>query len=206
MSERKIDKKTIFSVAAWLGLCALGFAVVQRHQSAPGPAAKAPDLWPQESGLRAAVGRGTLLLFAHPRCPCTRASVDSLAWVLSRSRGRVAAYVVFYKPPEFAEPSASTALWRAASAIPGVTAVEDAGGREARRFGVATSGQALLFDAGGALLYRGGVTGARGHSGDNAGREALLALSVGRPALAAAAPVFGCLLLSSDETRRPGHG
>ena len=200
MSEETRHKNPWPLIALWLGLCGLGFSVLLRYQRTPGEAASAPEHWPAASALRAVSGRETLLLFVHPRCPCTRASVDSLAWIMARGSGRVAAYAVFYKPPAFAADWEAGDLWRSASAIPGVTAVEDADGREARRFGAETSGQALLFDAGGRLLYRGGLTGGRGHFGDNPGRDAVLALAKGRPAKTAAS-VFGCSLL-----RSPGHG
>ena len=51
--------------------------------------------------------------------------------------------------------------------------LRDDDGAEARRFGAETSGQTLLYDARGALAFSGGITGARGHAGDNAGRASL---------------------------------
>ena len=54
--------------------------------------------------------------------------------------------------------------------------LRDDDGAEARRFGAETSGQTLLYDEHGALLFSGGITGARGHAGDNAGRASLVAL------------------------------
>ena len=56
---------------------------------------------------------------------------------------------------------------------------------------MATSGHALLFDRDGRLLFRGGITPARGHEGDNFGASAIAARLAGRPARAEA-PVFGC--------------
>ena len=38
-----------------------------------------------------------------------------------------------------------------------------------QRFGAETSGQTLLYDRDGRLLFSGGTTGSRGHDGDNAG-------------------------------------
>ena len=39
-----------------------------------------------------------------------------------------------------------------------------------------TSGQVVVYDAKGALLFSGGITAARGHMGDNAGRDRITAL------------------------------
>jgi hypothetical protein len=51
----------------------------------------------------------------------------------------------------------------------------------------------LLFDAGGKLAFEGGITAARGHEGDNTGREAIAAHISGRPA-PNSQPTFGCAL------------
>ena len=93
--------------------------------------------------------------------------------------------------------------------IPGVRAVRDESGLEARRFGVQTSGQVLVYGASGALLYSGGATGSRGKVGENAGRAAILdALSTGRAA--ASKPVFGCELFAARDippvTHEASHG
>jgi hypothetical protein len=65
---------------------------------------------------------------------------------------------------------------------------------QAAVFGVAVSGQTLLYDAAGRLIFSGGITDARGHSGDNAGRGALVSLLNGRASTVTRTPVFGCLL------------
>jgi hypothetical protein len=98
------------------------------------------------------------------------------------------------KPPGFAKDWEKSSLWRSAAAIPHVTVVRDDHGLEASRFGAATSGQTLLYSANGLLLFSGGITGSRGHAGDNAGRAAILAL-LHREALARSSSfVFGCPL------------
>jgi len=50
------------------------------------------------------------------------------------------------------------------------------GGCVVDRFGAETSGHTLLFDSGGRLLLSGGITDSRGHAGDNAGENAIVAL------------------------------
>jgi hypothetical protein len=72
--------------------------------------------------------------------------------------------------------------------------VHDHDGVEARRFGAATSGQVILYDARGTLLFSGGITPARGHSGDSTGRDAILALLIDGSSEASETPVFGCSL------------
>jgi hypothetical protein len=92
-------------------------------------------------------------------------------------------------------------LWETAAAVPGVRVVRD-DGAEAWRFGARVSGQVMVYDHAGRLQFSGGITGARGHEGDNAGRDAIEALLAGRPH-AASAFVFGCLLFDGDGHAAP---
>lgn len=96
--------------------------------------------------------------------------------------------------PDGAPPGwTDTDVVRDLTAIPGVRVDLDHGDVEATRFGVATSGQVLLYDGRGRLSFSGGVTGARGHAGDNACRDALTRALEGA-ADVRDAPVFGCEL------------
>ena len=65
---------------------------------------------------------------------------------------------------------------------------------EAKRFSATTSGHAMLFDRGGRLRFSGGITDARGHEGDNDGRDAVVSIINGGDRMPAATPVFGCSL------------
>ena len=56
-----------------------------------------------------------------------------------------------------------------------------------------------LYDAGGQLRFSGGITPARGHAGDNAGRSAIVALVESASSAPVETPVFGCSLL--DDSR-----
>jgi hypothetical protein len=60
-----------------------------------------------------------------------------------------------------------------------------------------TSGQTVLYDNEGALLFSGGITGARGHAGDNAGRTSLVELLNRGAAGRSRTSVFGCPLFAS---------
>ena len=136
-------------------------------------------------------GQPTLLMLVHPRCACSRASLHELNEVMNRVRG-VTATILFVQPDGTDESWVHGESWERAHEIPNARVVIDRGGQEARRFRVAASGHTLLYDAGGALVFSGGVTGARGHEGDNAGRQTLLAALRGDGA--GASHVFGCAL------------
>jgi hypothetical protein len=133
-------------------------------------------------------------MFAHPNCPCSRASVGELAIIMARSPEKLDAHVFFYFPNHETSAWARTDLWDSARSIPGVHVIEDPGGAFARRFGAFTSGQTLLYNASGRLVFNGGITAARGHSGDNNGRHAILAMLQGGTQEQSVTPVFGCSL------------
>jgi hypothetical protein len=182
----------------WAVAVLAGFAILWKYKSTPSGEETAPRRWPQASSIRARPGRATLVMFAHPSCPCTRASVAELAQLMERMRDRLQAFVLFSAEPG---QSASTDLWSSAARIPGVTALRDEGGREAEHFGAMTSGVSVVYDANGALLFKGGLTPARGHEGDSFGRERILLLLNGGTADRADAPVFGCALQRSEPVR-----
>ena len=138
--------------------------------------------------------RATLLLFAHPRCACTRASLAELARIMARFHDRLEARVVFWLPRGAPEGWDSGDLWTSAARIPGVLVVRDVEGREASRFAAGTSGEAILYDREGRLLFAGGITPARAHEGNSFGQERIAALLTTGAADRADAPVFGCAL------------
>jgi hypothetical protein len=194
-ASRRHGFSTVSLLALWLGLALAGMGLLWQHQYQPGEVHATPACWPADSQLTREIDQPTLLFFAHPKCPCTRASVDEFSRIMTLCRGRVQAYAVFVKPAaaEDAEWNQSD-LWTSATQIPGVVAIYDVDGKEAQRFQAATSGLTILYDRGGQILFRGGITASRGHRGDNLGRSAIVALLNQGSALVDHTEVYGCEL------------
>ena len=182
-------------------MIAVGLTLLWRYENASGPAAAPPSQWPLASGIHLATDRATLIMLAHPHCPCTRASIGELARLMAQAQGRVTAYALFVKPAGSSDDWENTDLWRNAAGIPGVNVVVD-DGVEAQRFHAVTSGQTVLYDAEGHLLFSGGITGSRGHSGDNEGRSAIVSLLNTGEAGRAETSVFGCPLFGTHSECR----
>jgi hypothetical protein len=182
------------STLLWAVTLIVGSVAMLNYENAPGQDERAPAHWSAENRIQRDSNCPMLIMFAHPRCPCTRASIGELALIMARCQGRVTAKVIFFKPRGFPEDWAETDVWRSAAAIPGVNVSCDDGGVEARRFHAETSGYTVLYDEQGRLLFSGGITVARGHSGDNNGRSAIVALLNGGTPIQAATPIFGCSL------------
>ena len=151
-------------------------------------------LWPVHSSCDLSKDQNTLLMFVHPRCPCSRASLNELAVLMTRCNGRVNAHVIFFRPESQSDEWAKTDLWSSAAMIPHVEPHIDAGGTEHRRFGAQVSGETFLYDVDGTLVFHGGITYGRGHAGDNEGRFAIESILFGHETQRRTTPVFGCLL------------
>jgi hypothetical protein len=179
----------------WLVAVGGGFVLILNYQNAGGRTGIAPQNWPAGTQVVLDHNHDTLIMFAHPKCPCTRASMEELNRLLARSNGKVAAQVWFFKPSGFPNDWTRTGLWASAAAIPGVAVHEDTDGAESRRFGAETSGYVLLYDTRGQLLFSGGITAGRGHAGDNAGENTVVSLLARQEVKLKHTEVYGCSLL-----------
>lgn len=197
-TRRKTDARVAIASVLWFLIVAGGTLGMMRYANTPGVSGEAPKVWPVESQIPKDDNCPTLVMFAHPHCPCTRASIGELEVLLARFHGQVNAHVVFLKPAKMEINWEKSDLWRTASSIPGVTVSTDDGGIEARRFHSETSGETLLYDKSGVLKFQGGITLSRGHAGDNPGRSALQELLLGKDSASIKTPVFGCSLFETN--------
>lgn len=184
---------TSLLAAVWLAAIAAGLRFLFHYENSSGTVGVLARVWP-DSQIERALDRPTLVMLAHPRCPCTAASVGELAQIMARLQGKVAAYVLFVRPKNADPDWVDTSLQRSAEAIPGVKVLVDADGVDARRFGAETSGHTFLFGTDGKLLFSGGITGSRGHAGENTGESAVIALVNKEIPARHDTRVFGCAL------------
>lgn len=189
--------------AAWLGVVLAGTFLMMAYANTPSEAGAPPVNWPDSSQLAHNREKPTLVMFLHPKCPCSRATVGELALLMAHCQGRVETHVFFLRPAGKTVEWAQSDLWQEAALIPGVTIHRDDEGREAQHFNAATSGETVLYDARGRLQFHGGITTARGHSGDNAGRDALQDLLLQMPVSQTVTPVYGCSLFGCPAKDAP---
>ncbi len=157
-------------------LLVVAMGVLAAYKNSAGGQAEGPAEWPRQSRLQRSSALPTLVMFAHPMCPCTSASLAELRALMSEFEGRVTALVLFALPTGVGDDWATSDSWASASSIPGVRTGRDAGEYESQLFGAETSGHVVLYSRQGRLLFRGGITGARGHVGANDGRTRLASL------------------------------
>jgi hypothetical protein len=165
-----------FGAVIWLLAVAMGLGYLMNYANRPGDQGSPVKTWPGVNGVQHSAAKPTLLLFAHPQCPCTRASIQELSVILAQCRDRVDCRVLFYQSEAQQLEWVNSPCWRQAESIPGIQLVRDWDARLAGEFGVRTSGHALLYAPSGQLLFEGGITPSRGHQGENGGSQKLLAL------------------------------
>jgi hypothetical protein len=193
MRARSRYFKTALLGFVWLLAIAFGVRALLSYENTPGRVGSVPNRWPVDSGIERATDRPTLVMLVHPQCPCTRASVAELAKLMARVREKVRAYVLVSKPRDRSAEWIDTAVWKAAKAIPDVSVLVDVDGEESRRFGAETSGHTIVFNSTGRLIFVGGITGSRGHEGDNIGENAIVSLLGDQnAAVPRSASIFGC--------------
>src|SRR5258708_15810355 len=135
---------TSAAVVLWLPAVAFGINVLWKYSTTPGQPGAPPLDWPPSAPIERVNGRATLVMFAHPQCECSKATLGELAIIMAHAPGRLEADVFFYLPASAAGTWARTDLWQSASAIPGVRGHEDREAAVAPSFGPFPSGPTLL--------------------------------------------------------------
>ena len=164
-----------------------------QHTYQPAATGSIPDRWPQ-SNLAVSTDGYRIIVFAHPFCPCTQATLDQLDESLTRLPANTSVHVVFSTaglPPEQIDRSRSL---RFARQIKGVAVHRDDTGEETQKFGATISGEVVAFDPSGRRVFHGGITAGRGHRGASTGQDQMESLILGRCRTPCSAPVFGCSL------------
>lgn len=187
-------KTWVLPTAIWVVALVAGMTFLADYESTAGSRGTAAARWPAASTVPRVKGRPTIVVFVHPKCICSRATAAELAEVMRDERHGATVDVVVIEPNGVAAGWANEGTWDGFKTLPRASMVIDRGGVEAARFGAKTSGYVLAYDANGSLVFSGGITGARGHVGDNAGRQLLLAQLARATGVARAHAVFGCKL------------
>lgn len=182
-------------IMAWGIAVILGLELLWQFQSTPGSKTGGENpAWPRGTSIQASSDGLTLVMFVHPRCPCTVASVGELRRITGGLSQTPHLHLIVLQPLEHDEHWQNNDLVNQARQLPQADVHWDQGGKIAQLFGAKTSGQVLLFNPQGQCLYRGGITGLRGQEGPSREGDVLYGcIASGRQA-DHDYPVFGCAL------------
>lgn len=185
-----------FLFGFWILLLAVGFGALSWYKLRPGPVGEPAVFWPQNISYDFDQSTYNLVLFAHPKCGCTYASLVELEKILSETKGKMKVKIFFFRPKKESHSWIEGESLSLATKLPQTEIIEDPDAEMAKRFGAMTSGQVMMYGKDGHLTYAGGITESRGHVGDNMGSRSIASvIETGTPKIQRA-PVFGCQLFS----------
>ena len=196
--------RSLQAMWVWVCLVLTGSVALVHYGSRPGEIGPVPSAWPDSSTLTHPHAGDRLLLFLHPQCPCSRATLRQLQTALVYAPKGLRVTAVIYSPSSESREWTQTALVQDVGALPGVEVVLDVDGRETNRFGARTSGHVMLYNPHNRLIFSGGITPARGHEGACAGLDGLIERLGGGNRGSDRAEVFGCPILDSKMLVKPG--
>ena len=77
----------LLGTISWLLVIVFGLWILWGYENSPGKAGAPPRQWPAVSKIEPARDHPTLVILAHPHCPCTRATIGELASIMAHSQG-----------------------------------------------------------------------------------------------------------------------
>lgn len=186
----------------WALTFILGCYYLLTYEHTPGASALSAKKWPVSSVLNRSSQKYTLVLHIHPQCPCSQATITELTKIIERIGTKSDIFALVYLPRGYQDEWAKQDLWNELSKVPQIHILIDRVGAEARKFGAQTSGQVFVYKPDGRLGFSGGITGSRGHEGDNRGEDAVISLISTGVVLADETPVFGCHLFKDSHPEK----
>lgn len=179
-------------LVVWLLCVAFSFWKLFAYANTPSDIGRPTHSKPVRTGMAHIDHRPELVVFLHPHCSCSRATLSELERLLPHIDAHVR--IFFYAPSSKGPEWVKSSLWKRARSFPNVDVIEDADGAESDAFGARVSGHVFLYDGHGKLVFSGGITPARGHEGDSQGKDSILSFFRGQRSTTSIARVFGCAL------------
>lgn len=174
----------------WVGLVVLSIGLINWYATVPGKNSTSVRI---PAGTKLLPEKNPrLLVFLHPKCLCSEATMTELQNLLPELRD-IDVTVVFRELENNSDWMKGT-LFERAKKTKGISIVIDGKGEEAKLFGAHTSGHAVLTTTNGLIAFSGGLTPSRGHTGESAGKDFLLSWNRSRAPASFITDIFGCNL------------
>ncbi len=186
-------------VIFWLTLVLTAWVALGVYDHIPGETGAVPETFTERISRTTDHQKPLLLVFLHPRCPCSRNTLMEFEKLLARHPGTFELRFYFVHPADTAADWYLGENWDRARAIPLAHVEVDSNGKLAKSLGVRTSGHVLGYAPDGRLLFSGGLSEARsGHHAGEGGRMLENAMmETDHPPVRTS--VFGCRLLNDRE-------
>lgn len=164
------------AVIIWLALSICTMTSFWAYEATPGTPPAVAECAPAESSILLASEHSTLVVFIHPKCVCTNATLLELRRIWNQFDSTVQPKCIFAlrQPADRRSAWIETSIERMCRDFPEATVLYDYGGLEAKRHGITTSGTCILYASNGHRIFCGGITASRGHQGPAYGQDLLL--------------------------------
>ena len=121
-------------IANWaIGLVS-GFSLIVSHNFATGNVSSAPIEWPDGINLESDANHPTLLVFIHPQCPCSSATIGELERLLADVNQQVKCTILMVCPSDHVDQWMKSKNTERSKSIEGVQIVVDVDGTTAAKF------------------------------------------------------------------------
>ena len=131
---KTINLKIAASLIIWTTILVSGQFYLSEYETRPGATAVSPVFISAGEMHKRAKNLLTLLIFAHPQCPCTHATLRELERLVAHCQGLIGIRVLFLQPANEPREWVETGLWQQASKI-GDVSVETIGDKDLECFG-----------------------------------------------------------------------
>jgi hypothetical protein len=98
MSRCRSWSSSVLVTLLWSAAVLAGTWALAVYEATPGSLGNTPRQAPRPGGLEGGIGKPSFILFIHPHCPCSAASLSEWAQLLADAPGEVAAEVLFVRP------------------------------------------------------------------------------------------------------------
>ncbi len=182
-----------------------GFALLTDYSTRPGPESDvllriSSDELP---GIQSTDGDSpTIILFYHPKCPCTFATIRCLERLSTNFRTQPQIHAFAYRPQDESDTWIDSRSTRVLRNLEDIRIHPDIDGERFRRFGVRVSGHILIYDKNCDLTFSGGITPFRSHEGDCRASQQFVRCANDEIDECTRWPVFGCVVCEHAEENR----
>jgi len=189
------SKKLIVFIVVWFIVVLCGMSLMVGYSNTPGEKSSPPNILLKEAPISFNDNNYQLLMFIHPKCPCTRSSIRELTRLITSCPENITVTFFCFDPSDQNDNWLNTAIVKSAQAIPNSIIISDVDGKTAEAFDAKTSGHVLLYHSNGRLLFSGGITAGRGHEGDNIGRTFITDIVKNKGSENSQCLVYGCPII-----------
>ena len=191
----------------WFGCIVVGYGILLSHDTESVPlTAKSTFVFGKTIGFHDGItakqlqqfvpgaGQVRIVMALHPKCPCTRRSLDELQSLLGIAPEKTHCTFLVGLPSSKSKTWMDTDTVATASGLPNVDIITDQDSARAKSLGLSRSGESLVINDAGQVVFQSGITAGRSCKMRNPSSDAVSEFLLHGTCPAITTPMFGCPL------------